>query len=232
MTVRLLLTGGPTREHLDPIRFLSNASSGKQCVAIAEEAVSRGWAVDLVHGPLEVPPPAGVTAHPVTSADQMLLVCRRLHPSCDVLIGAAAVSDYRPSEPLDRKLKRSRDEWIVRLVPTVDILADLSSARAGRVHVGFALETENPVEAGREKLKRKGVDLLVVNNPREPGAAIGGDTNVVTLLEKGKPGRKLPVLPKRGVAERILDWVVKRRDSMPRRANRGRSSGRTGQAQR
>lgn len=205
MTVRLLLTGGPTREHLDPIRFLSNASSGKQCVAIAEEAVSRGWAVDLVHGPLEVPPPAGVTAHPVTSADQMLLVCRRLHPSCDVLIGAAAVSDYRPSEPLDRKLKRSRGEWIVRLVPTVDILADLSSGRAGRVHVGFALETNDLLANARRKLRAKGLDLLVAN----PAEAIGAGESRTYLLDSSGSARDLGPRSKRDLASVLLDEVEK-----------------------
>lgn len=216
--VRTLVTAGRTEEPIDPVRILTNRSSGKMGVALAEEALSRGASVTLLAGPLDIPAPEGVHVVRVTTAQEMSEAADRLFPECDVLVMAAAVGDFRAAEAPGGKIRRENGEVQVTLSSTPDILAGLArQRRTDQVLVGFALETENEVEAGRRKLEKKGVDLIVLNNPSDAGAAIGGDTNVVTLIEKGKASRKLPVLPKREVAQRVLDWVVKRRSATPRR---------------
>ncbi len=223
--VRVLVTAGRTEEPLDPVRIITNRSSGKMGVALAEEAVSRGAEVTLLAGPMDVPPPEGVHLERITTARELSDAAGRLFGECDVLVMAAAVGDFRSTREEMQKIRRGDREVQIDLTANPDILGGLAEKRqGGQVLVGFALETEDAEEAGRKKLKRKGVDLLVVNNPGEPGAAIGGDTNVVTLLEAGKPGRRLPVLPKREVAQRILDWVVARRSVPPRREAGERSS--------
>ena len=219
---RVLVTAGRTEEALDPVRILTNRSSGRMGVALAAEALSRGAEVTLVAGPMDVPPPEGVRVERIFTAEEMAQVTARLFPECDVLVMAAAVGDFRPRSPAVQKMHREKGLIQVDLEPNPDILQNLSrKRREDQVLVGFALETENPVKAGREKLKRKGVDLIVVNNPNQPGAAIGGETNVVTLLEPGRAARRLPVLPKREVAQRILDWVATRRSKTARRGTGG-----------
>ena len=214
---RVLVTAGRTEEQMDPVRILTNRSSGKMGVALAEEALSRGAEVTLLAGPMDVPMPTGVRAERVVSAAEMGVASKRLFPSCDILIMAAAVGDFRMVEVQSKKLRRKNGEFSVNLTGNPDILASLARRRKeGQTLVGFALETTSGEDAGRKKLQRKGIDLLVINNPNEEGAAIGGDTNVVTLLEPKKKGRKLPVLAKREVARRILDWVVKHRTSQRR----------------
>lgn len=228
---RVLVTAGRTEEALDTVRILTNRSSGKMGVALAEEALSRGAEVTLLAGPLEVPVPEGVTVERVVTADEMNRAARRLFSDCDILVMTAAVGDFRASSPVPGKIRRGRGDMQITLTANPDILAGLSETRkSGQILVGFALEVDGAADAGREKLKRKGVDLLVVNNPREPGAAIGGDTNVVTLLEPGKAGRKLPVLPKREVARHVLDWVARRRTAAPRRGKVEGTSRRTRRA--
>jgi phosphopantothenoylcysteine decarboxylase/phosphopantothenate--cysteine ligase len=210
--VKVLVTAGRTEEAIDPVRILTNRSSGKMGVAVAEEALARGAEVTLLAGPIDVPSPEGATVERIVTADEMAKAADRLFPECDVLVMTAAVGDFRAAEPRDRKIARTAAEVDLRLAPNPDILASLAKRRtSGQILVGFALETGTAPERARDKLARKGVDLLVVNDPGDPGAAIGGDTNVVTFLEPDKDGRKLPVLPKREVARRVLDWVVKRR---------------------
>jgi len=159
-----------TREPLDPVRFISNASTGAQGAALAEEALRRGHAVDLVHGPLEVAIVPGAAEHPVMTAAQMLERCLALHASADAVIGAAAVSDFRPREALESKQRREGDGWRLDLVPTEDILAALGKQKGSRIHVGFALETESFLENAARKLRSKCLDWIVVNSPE----AIGG----------------------------------------------------------
>ncbi|NNF05431.1 MAG: bifunctional phosphopantothenoylcysteine decarboxylase/phosphopantothenate--cysteine ligase CoaBC [Candidatus Eisenbacteria bacterium] len=210
--VQVLITAGRTEEDLDPVRFITNRSSGKMGVALAEEAQSRGAEVVLLAGAMDVPAPDGIDVHRVRSARDMSTAAKRLFPKCDVLVMAAAVGDYRSAKASTSKMKRTKDDLSIELKANPDILAGLAKSRKGsQLMVGFALETNRAVEAGREKLKKKNVDLIVVNNPKDKGAAIGGDTNVVTLVEAGRAARKLPVLPKRDVARRILDWVVTKR---------------------
>jgi len=217
--LKVLVTAGRTEEPLDPVRILTNRSSGKMGVALASEALSRGAEVTLLAGPMDVPPPEGVRVERITTAKEMSLAASRLFPHCDVLVMAAAVGDFHLGVTSDQKMRRTEGTVQLALSPNPDILGGLSrDRRDDQTLVGFALETDKPEEAGRLKLKRKGVDLMVVNNPNQPGAAIGGDTNVVMLLAKGRAARKLPVLPKREVAQRILDWVVARRSVGTRRA--------------
>ena len=206
MILRVLLTAGPTREPLDPVRFLSNASSGRQAVALAEEALSRKWHVDFVHGPLAVEIPDGVVRHPVLTAAEMLAACRELHPKCDVLIGAAAVSDYRAAEPASRKRKRAPGAWVLRLVPTEDILATLGRNKGHRLHVGFALETDHLLENARKKLQEKNLDCIIAN----PAEAIGRESGTYHLLGTGDTVQDLGPLSKRELARIICDEVEKR----------------------
>jgi phosphopantothenoylcysteine decarboxylase / phosphopantothenate---cysteine ligase len=221
--VRILVTSGRTEEPLDPVRILTNRSSGKMGIALVEEALDRGATVTLLAGPMDVPAPSGVHVERVVTAQDMATQATRLFPDCDVLIMAAAVGDFRPARMETKKMRRKEGTLDVALVANPDILAQLAQARKDEhVLVGFALETDSSLESGREKLARKGVDLLVMNNPLRPGSELGGDTNEVTFLEPGKDPRPLPVLPKREVARKILDWVVKRRTAHERTTGRNR----------
>lgn len=189
---RVLITAGPTREPLDPVRFLSNASTGAQGVALSAEALRRGYAVDLVHGPLEVPPPRGARLYPVETAREMLEACQALHPRCAVVIGAAAVSDYRPLRRLRQKRRRGNKAWTLALVPNEDILERLGRKKGGRVHAGFALESGDLVASARRKLHKKRLDWIVANRPDAIGASssryllIGSDGAVQDLGKRTK----------------------------------------------
>jgi len=206
--VRVLISAGRTEEPFDPIRVLTNRSSGKMGVALAEEALDRGATVTLLAGMMDLPAPERTTTERATTAVEMSEKAARLFPDCDVLIMAAAVGDFRAEQVATSKLKRGEGSLQVSLVANPDILAGLSHARRkDQILVGFALETDTSLPAAQEKLSKKGVDLLVLNHSQ----AVGSDTNEVTLLEPGRDPRPLPSLPKREVARKILDWVVKRR---------------------
>ncbi len=202
--VRALLTAGPTREPIDPVRFLSNASSGRQAAALAAEMLGRGWELDVVHGPLEVALPPGAALHPVRTADEMLAECLRIHPACDVVIGAAAVSDYRPSKPLRAKRRRSQSRWILELVPTPDVLAELGKLKGRRVHVGFALESEDLLENSSRKLHEKNLDIIVANSLE----AIGADAGRYYLLLRDGTVRDLGRIAKTELARLLIDEVA------------------------
>ena len=204
----VVVTAGPTREPVDPVRFLSNRSSGKMGVAIAAAAWRRGAHVHLVAGPLELPPPAGVTTTNVETTAQMCEAVARVLPSADVLVMAAAPSDFRPAHPEGTKLKKERAPDSLALEETPDILAaTIERRRAGAVVVGFALETEALVANAKKKLEAKRLDLIVANDATEPGAGFGTDTNRVTLLSKKGGEERLPLAPKSEVADAILDRV-------------------------
>jgi phosphopantothenoylcysteine decarboxylase / phosphopantothenate---cysteine ligase len=207
---RVLVTAGPTREPMDPVRFLSNHSSGKMGVAVAAASWRRGAEVDLIAGPMSVAPPPGVTVHAVESTEDMAAAVERLLPQSDVLVMAAAPADFRPSAPASAKIKKSNAPAAVALAPTRDILASTRSVRrAGSVIVGFALETDDVLAGGKAKLESKDLDMIVVNDAREPGAGFGVDTNRVTLLVRGGAEEALPLMPKTDVADAILDRVEK-----------------------
>ena len=203
----VLVTAGPTREPLDPVRFLSNRSSGKMGYAIAETAAARGARVILVSGPTALAAPPGVDCIHVETADEMYrAVLAKLEPA-GVVIKAAAVADYRPKRRADRKIKKDQAVPEIALEPTPDILAELGKRKGTRILVGFAAETDDLLDNARMKLQRKNLDLVVANNVREAGAGFDVDTNVVTMLDGAGRAETLPLLSKREVADRILDRV-------------------------
>ena len=205
---RVLVTAGPTREPVDPVRFLSNRSSGKMGIALAAAAWRRGADVTLVAGPLGVPAPIGPhVVHVETTAEMARAVADTL-AGADVLVMAAAPADFRPATTARQKIKKASAPSAIPLEPTVDILAETRRARRpGAVVVGFALETTDALRNGRAKLEQKGLDLVVVNDATEPGAGFAVDTNRVTLVGADGTERALPLLPKTEVADAILDRV-------------------------
>ena len=205
---RILVTAGPTREAIDPVRFISNRSSGKMGVAIAAAAWRRGADVKLIAGPVNVPHPIGVPARTVETTEEMAAAVQEELPSAEALIMAAAPSDFRAEEPATSKIKKKSAPKSVALTPTPDILASTRGARGkNAVIVGFALETDDALRGGREKLDAKALDLIVVNNAREAGAGFEVDTNRVTLLSRDGAAEELPLLTKDQVADEILDRV-------------------------
>ncbi len=205
----VLVTAGPTREAVDPVRFLSNRSSGKMGVAIASSAWRRGAAVTFVSGPLGVATPDGADVVHVETAAEMHDAVTAALPKADVLVMAAAPADFRPEAVAGEKIKKDRAPDSIPLVPTHDILKGTQRARAEHaVIVGFALETQDVLNNAKKKLASKDLDLIVVNDAREPGAGFGVDTNRVTLIDREGASSELPLLPKSEVADAILDRVV------------------------
>lgn len=203
----IVVSAGPTREALDPVRFLSNRSSGKMGVALAAAAWRRGADVTLVAGPLEVAPPAGVTVVSVETTDDMAAAVARALPSAAALIMAAAPADFRPASPMPAKIRKGATSELA-LAGTVDILASTRALRRnGMVTVGFALETDDLLANARAKLEAKALDLIVANDAREPGAAFASDTNHVTLIGRDGAEQALPMMTKAQVADEILDRV-------------------------
>ena len=204
---RVLLTSGPTREWLDPVRFLSNPSTGKMGAALAEAAAARGARVTLVAGPgAEVPP--GVEAVTVETAEEMARAVQERLPGTDVFIAAAAVADYRPEDSAAQKRKKTGKPLELRLVPTPDILQTVATGSPRpAVVVGFAAETEDLEGHARAKLERKGLDLIVANDLTRPGAGFGGDTNEVLILDAAGGREAVSCRPKREVAAVVLQHV-------------------------
>ncbi|HUL79529.1 MAG TPA: bifunctional phosphopantothenoylcysteine decarboxylase/phosphopantothenate--cysteine ligase CoaBC [Vicinamibacteria bacterium] len=205
--VTVLVTAGPTVEDWDPVRFVSNRSSGKMGYRLAEAARDRGAKVVLVSGPTSLPVPWGLEVVPVRSADEMQrAVAERVRPA-SVVIAAAAVSDYRPATKRASKVKKTGGRLTLDLVRTPDILRGLGEAKGKRVLVGFAAETEDLLHHAAKKLAAKNLDLIVANDVTAPGAGFGSDTNSVVLLRRGGGRVEVPLASKREVAERILDEV-------------------------
>lgn len=208
----VVITAGPTREHLDPVRFLSNPSTGRMGYAIAAAARDRGARVTLISGPVEIPSPAGVELVRATSAEEMLQATLQVIDSADVFVASAAVADQRPTVRAPQKVKKQPGNETLILERTPDILATVSERVASRtkrpVLIGFAAETERVEEHAREKLQRKGVDLVVANDVSAPGSGFGTDTNKVLLVGAAGTDR-LPMLAKRDVAGAVLDRVVR-----------------------
>ncbi len=206
---RIVVTAGSTREPIDPVRYISNRSSGKMGVALAAAAWRRGADVTLIAGPLSVEPPVGVTVTNVETASEMRDAVAAHLREADVLIMAAAPADFRPATVAEQKIKKSSAPSSIALEPTDDILVSTQELRnPAAIVVGFALETEAAIAGGREKLRRKSLDLVVVNDATEPGAGFGVDTNRVTLVfGNGTPDEALPLLAKSDVADAILDRV-------------------------
>ena len=205
---RVLVTAGPTREAIDPVRFISNHSSGKMGVAVAQAAWRRGAEVDLVAGPLAIETPVGIGVRTVESTADMTAAVEGLLPRCDVLVMAAAPADFRPVNVATSKIKKANALAPIELASTPDILKSTKAARREKaIIVGFALETDDVVANARGKLASKDLDMIVVNDAREAGAGFGVDTNRVTLLMRDGSEEVLPLMPKSEVADAILDRV-------------------------
>lgn len=203
----VLITSGPTREYLDPVRFLTNASSGSMGSALARAARGLGARVTMVSGPASVPPPPGVAVVPVTTAAQMHRQTLARARKADVIIAAAAVGDWRFSRPSARKIKRTPAPLSVRLLPNRDIVADVARARRGRrpLVVGFALETDRWLQRAWRKLEDKGLDLIVANQ----ASALGGGRTRVAVLAAGEKPRVFPPSTKSRAARDILRCVAR-----------------------
>ena len=207
---RVLVTAGPTREALDPVRYLTNHSSGRMGYAIAKAASSRGAEVTLVSGPTALPRPGYVEVVDVVSAQDMYAAVTDRADEMDIIIKAAAVADYRPANIADQKMKKSDDELSIPLERTKDILAELGARkRPGQFLCGFSMETEHLLENSQKKLVKKHLDLIAANNVKVEGAGFGVDTNVLTLISPDGV-RKLPLLSKDEAANALLDEILLR----------------------
>jgi len=206
---RVVVTAGPTEEPIDPVRHIGNRSSGRMGFAVAERALRRGAEVTVICGPTEVVPPAGIEAVRVRTTAEMLDAVLGALPQLDLLVMAAAPADYRPAAPSDSKIKKTDAGITLELSRTEDILMEVSGAkREGQGIVGFALETEDEVEAGRRKLVDKDLDLIVVNNPTTEGAGFAVDTNVATLIGRSGVTEQLPRMSKLDLADAILSKAI------------------------
>lgn len=205
---KVLVTAGATREAIDPVRYITNYSTGKMGYALARIAMHRGADVTLVSGPTNIKPPICVDVVPVVSAAEMFEAVKELAPDMDIIIKAAAVADYTPAVYSDEKIKKSDGDTALKLARTEDILSYLGkNRREGQVICGFSMETQDLLENSRKKLIDKNIDLIVANNLREEGAGFGTDTNIVTLImEEGVVD--LPCMRKEQVAEAVLDVIV------------------------
>lgn len=210
--VKVLVTAGPTREKIDPVRYISNHSTGKMGYAIARTAMLRGAEVTLVTGKTNLTPPVGVETLEITSASEMAETVKSRAGRQDIIIKAAAVADYRPRYAASEKVKKSENSLTIELERTEDILGFLGAhKKEGQFLCGFSMETENTLENSRRKLEKKNLDLIVANNLKQLGAGFGTDTNIVTLLSK-EDTMELPIMSKEGVAEKLLDYIMSHRN--------------------
>jgi len=206
--MNLLVTAGPTREMIDPVRFLSNRSTGKMGFAVARAAACHGHNVRLVAGPVALPTPEGVTRIDVTSALDMLAAVEQNLGECDALVMSAAVADWRPCHTAAQKLKKSAMRPVIELEPNPDILKTIAPRKGKKIFVGFAAETENLQEEAQRKLAAKNLDLLVANDVSQPDAGFEVDTNRVIFFTPNNPPEHLPLMQKSEVAERIISWLT------------------------
>ena len=206
--VNVLITAGPTQESLDPVRFITNHSTGKMGYSIAENCMYRGANVTLVSGPVSIAPPPFVKVVPVRSAAEMAAAVKETAPSQQIIIKTAAVADYRPATIAEEKIKKSDSDSTIQLERTEDILAYLGAHKQeGQFICGFSMETENMLENSRKKLEKKNVDMIVANNLKVAGAGFGTDTNVVTFITK-EDCIELPIMSKKDVAGAIVDTIL------------------------
>ena len=206
---KVLVTAGPTQESLDPVRYLTNHSTGKMGYAIAKMAMLRGAAVTLISGPTALQPPPFVNVIPVVSAQDMFAAVNQYAPQADLIFKAAAVADYTPAHYSDDKLKKKDDDLSIPLNRTQDILKYLGEHRkSGQIICGFSMETQNMIENSREKLAKKNLDMICANNLKQDGAGFGVDTNIITIITKNKL-IELPLQSKEEAGNRILDQAIK-----------------------
>jgi phosphopantothenoylcysteine decarboxylase/phosphopantothenate--cysteine ligase len=210
---RFLITVGATREEIDPVRFISNRSSGRMGFAIAEAVVRRGGEVTVVAGVTTVAPPPGVRIVEALSAEEMSRAVAQERANATVFIGAAAIADYRPSQRANQKIKKSNDSFTLTLERTPDVLAEVAAARAnGMLVIGFAAETDNLLDNARKKLQTKKLDAIIANDVSREDSGFDSNTNAITIITQNDNGAiELPLMSKAEVADRILDVIVKLR---------------------
>ena len=206
--VRVLVTAGRTEEPWDPVRILTNPATGRMGFAVAEAAYRRGAEVTVIAGPHEIPEPNGCRIIPIRTSKEMAKAVRKEVKSADVLVMTAAISDFRPKNPSTQKLKKHKATTVLELEPTEDILASLPPPSNHQIRVGFAVETNNLVKEATRKLKQKHLDIIVANNPTEPGAGFGHDTNHATIITKAGQIEKRPLESKRQLANHLLDVIA------------------------
>ena len=206
--MRILVTAGPTQEAVDPVRYVTNHSSGKMGYAIARAAAARGARVTLVSGPVSIQPPYGVTVVPVVSAQDMYEAVMTRFDGMDAVVKAAAVADFRPKTAAGEKIKKS-DGMTLDLVQNPDILSALGERKNKQVLIGFCMETQNLIASASQKLQKKNLDYIVANDLTTEGAGFGGDTNVVTILGRDGSRVSCPKMAKEALADTILDCLVK-----------------------
>jgi len=205
---RILITAGPTREAIDPVRYLSNHSSGKMGYALAQAAVRRGGAVTLVSGPVALEPPAGLEELVrVESADDMYQAVIQRYPDQDIVIMAAAVADYKPKILSGQKIKKTAEPLVIEFVKNIDILAELGKSKTHQKLIGFAAETQNLEEYARAKLLQKNLDLIVANDLTQEGAGFGVDTNIVKLIDRSGKIEDVPLMSKSELGDFLLDKI-------------------------
>ncbi|KAB2337732.1 bifunctional phosphopantothenoylcysteine decarboxylase/phosphopantothenate--cysteine ligase CoaBC [Cytobacillus depressus] len=202
---KIIITAGPTREKIDPVRYITNHSSGKMGYAIAEEAVQAGAEVVLISGPVSLPAPMGVQLIRIESAEEMYEAVMAEYPNANLVIKTAAVADYRPKIAYDHKVKKKPGEEVLELERTKDILLELGKAKKQQILIGFAAETDHIADYAQAKLKKKNADMIVANNVKAEGAGFGTDTNIVTLFKRDGSSIELPLMSKQAVAAKIIE---------------------------
>jgi len=205
---RMLVTAGPTQEAIDPVRYITNHSSGKMGYAIAGQAARRGAEVILISGKTNLPVPDGVTRVDVLTADEMYQTLLREYESCDAIIKAAAVADYRPKTVAPGKIKKTGDTLTLELVKNIDIAEAFGKIKGNRVFVGFAAETNDLIENAEAKIRKKNFDMIVANDVSKAGAGFNSETNIVTLIDAQGQQEALQMMDKKDVADHILDRIA------------------------
>ena len=206
--LKVLLTAGPTRESIDPVRYITNHSSGKMGYAVAEAAAERGAEVLLISGPVSIEKPVGVDFIAVTTAQEMYERVMKNYGACDIVVMVAAVADYRPAEVSDIKIKKSDDDLILRLEKNIDILKELGKVKGNRILAGFCAETNDLLENARKKVEAKNLDIIIANDVTMQGAGFGTDTNIIKLIKKDGSVIELPLMSKLSAAHRIWDEIA------------------------
>ena len=205
---KILITAGPTQESLDPVRYITNHSTGKMGYAIAKVAANRGANVILVSGPVNIPPPHHVTLINIITAKDMFEVIKKEANNCDIIIKAAAVADFRPKNYSENKIKKKEEQTTIELEKTDDILKYLGeNKKEGQILIGFSMETTNVVENSKQKLVKKNLDMIVANNLKEKGAGFGTDTNLVTFITN-KETKQLPLMSKEKVGDELFNEIL------------------------
>jgi phosphopantothenoylcysteine decarboxylase/phosphopantothenate--cysteine ligase len=211
-SIRCLITAGPTREFIDPVRFISNPSTGKMGFALAEAALEAGWDVDLVSGPVALEEPLGAILYPVVTAEEMFHQVDALFDACDVLIMTAAVSDFRPVTQHVHKEKKDNASMTIEFERTTDILKTMTERKAHQTVVGFAAETKDVVTYAKAKLKSKNLDFIVANEVGQPGAGFAADTNEVLLIAADGSSVKFGPSSKTAIAKELIQLITPERN--------------------